>query len=714
MMQEEAFRAWLLSGVAKSEKGLATRLHAVRKIENELAALGFDWPHLDAAFAADGLAALRERLKAMQDDAKAGGQDYRILMPESDNPLNRLSSWRSWLNQYARFLSGAENITDADVIRAHVLENVIEPAREAGAAQASVVVRDVNTALELNDAWPNICQALQGQKFREMAGLVAVEWVGATQSPATKLQFWWDEGAYDAAILDRFTRNRPRFAEIHAHWSSAQQRCFLEAVKLVHQAGFDWYHVDQPPYQLRFGRKERGRQSAAITLGMLYGVEPVISVFGRKGDGRGLSDGEGAGYPLDDAGTREFALQFSRGAQAEADRSPPRQARQGYWPDALGDDGDDAGPMLLTREAGSQTETIRPENLILYGPPGTGKTYRTTFEAVRLCTGGMEEAADGDSRARVRERYAELREDGRIEFVTFHQNYAYEDFVEGLRPETGASADDDAASADPAGAGSGFRLVPQDGIFKRLVAKCQTGKAAHLPHVLIIDEINRANVSKVFGELITLIEDDKRAGQVNALEVRLPYSKLPFSVPSNLHIIGTMNTADRSITQLDTALRRRFRFEELAPAPEALPVIEGPPRIDLPAVLRTLNDRIEFLLDRDHCIGHAFFLRCRTKADVDAVMRDKVIPLLQEYFFEDWTLLAAVLGENRASARGDDGAFLSCRTLNDPTGGGAAPRTSWKVRKNFADNAYERLRNGPGSSAGGDGGAGEDDAEPGA
>jgi hypothetical protein len=209
-----------------------------------------------------------------------------------------------------------------------------------------------------------------------------------------------------------------------------------------------------------------------------------------------------------------------------------------------------------------------------------------------------------------------------------------------------------------------------------------------LPHVLIIDEINRANVSKVFGELITLIEPDKRLGMPNALKVRLPYSKREFGVPANLHIIGTMNTADRSIALLDTALRRRFRFEEMAPDTSipAFIAAENSTELPLGAVLNTMNRRIEYLVDRDHRIGHAFFIGCETKADVDAVMRDKVIPLLQEFFFDDWNRLAAVLGE-----KDKGGNFLTCEVIEDPMGEGGEPLKSWRVRPQFDEGAYSRL-----------------------
>ena len=328
-----------------------------------------------------------------------------------------------------------------------------------------------------------------------------------------------------------------------------------------------------------------------------------------------------------------------------------------------------AGTWKLKPDPGETTnlKTTKPEkalNVILYGPPGTGKTYETAQRCVDLCDG---EATDSE----IRNRYRELVEAGRIEFITFHQSYGYEEFVEGLRPETGSDA--------------GIRLAATDGVLKRIArhARENEGEA----HVLVIDEINRANVSKVMGELITLLEEDKRQGAENEVAVTLPHSGERFTLPANLHLLGTMNTADRSIALLDTALRRRFQFVELAPAPDLLQAAAEATGVPLPAVLRAMNERLEWLLDRDHLIGHAWFMAARTRADVDEVMRRKIIPLLAEYFYEAWGKVRAVLGG------GDD--FVRGERLNPPPNladdGYEEERRRWIVRDEFTDGAYDRL-----------------------
>jgi 5-methylcytosine-specific restriction protein B len=194
-----------------------------------------------------------------------------------------------------------------------------------------------------------------------------------------------------------------------------------------------------------------------------------------------------------------------------------------------------------------------------------------------------------------------------------------------------------------------------DGVLRYLKSDCglkdylsQSTRSPVKPFVLIIDEINRGNISSIFGELITLIEPSKRAGGFESLTVKLPYSKEPFSVPSNLHIIGTMNTADKSLAQVDIALRRRFEFVEMMPKHELLADInvEG---INIARLLETINQRIELLYDREHTIGHSFFLPLKDDPTIKRLARTfelEILPLLEEYFFEDWERVGQVLGDH--------------------------------------------------------------------
>ncbi|HIF9259715.1 TPA: McrB family protein [Photobacterium damselae] len=391
-------------------------------------------------------------------------------------------------------------------------------------------------------------------------------------------------------------------------------------------------------------------------------------------------------------------------------------------------------------------------NQILYGPPGTGKTFHTIEAAVKAAEPTFYldlnidqlKGATQEQRAQLQSKFKALSDSKRIRFVTFHQSYGYEEFVEGLKAECNDEGQisycveagifkqicQDAKSSnaehqqfdsaleklkelcsdeqnplrvktsnksefdvvyrggktfllDPVSAGKScgysaslenikklYLTGNKDGIYNisyvrglleymrehlNLAPISQHEKQIQ-PYVLVIDEINRGNISKIFGELITLIEPSKRKGGEEALEVTLPYSGDIFSVPDNLHIIGTMNTADRSLAMMDTALRRRFDFVEMMPKPELFKNRKIR-NIDLTKLLTTLNNRIEVLYDREHTLGHAFLFPVYNEQDEDkafqllkSAFKNKIIPLLEEYFFDDWNKIRLVLGDNQKEA----------------------------------------------------------------
>jgi 5-methylcytosine-specific restriction protein B len=382
-------------------------------------------------------------------------------------------------------------------------------------------------------------------------------------------------------------------------------------------------------------------------------------------------------------------------------------------------------------------DSALPLNLILYGPPGTGKTYKTVDRALQVLDPIFAAENKGDREA-LKARFDELVGNGSIHFVTFHQSFSYEDFVEGLRAEAKEdgsinyyvadgvlkllcgsmvtsgpqltpgtrfasgyvvtrSTDEILWLAKPNGSnlpmpwevindlssqlaagritlddvrgGKVFEKLPESRLEKYIVngyknilppiLEAVSGRNNQSPgsrrRVLIIDEINRGNISKIFGEVITLLEPSKRAGASEALTTVLPYSKQPFSVPSGLHVIGTMNTADRSLATIDIALRRRFVFEEVEPDVSSLEGIEIA-GVDVARLLEAMNARIERLLDRDHRIGHAYFLSLNASDDIGqlrGVFAAQVIPLLQEYFFDDWQRVRLVLNDHRKTDPAD-------------------------------------------------------------
>lgn len=226
----------------------------------------------------------------------------------------------------------------------------------------------------------------------------------------------------------------------------------------------------------------------------------------------------------------------------------------------------------------------------------------------------------------------------RYDFVTFHQSFSYEDFIEGIRP-----------SVDPVT--NLLNYNPQDGVFKRICERARNNPSKQ--YAIFIDEINRGNISEVFGELISLIELDKREGQYCELEAVLPYSKSKFTVPNNLNVIGTMNSADKSIANIDVALRRRFDFVvfpcDYKELEKALSLKGFNPNnvdgIDVIKLLKVINKRIELLLDTNYIIGHAFFMKVESWTDVKAVIQKKIFPLLEEYFFDDLQKIQVVFND---------------------------------------------------------------------
>ncbi|MYF73467.1 MAG: AAA domain-containing protein, partial [Gemmatimonadetes bacterium] len=278
-------------------------------------------------------------------------------------------------------------------------------------------------------------------------------------------------------------------------------------------------------------------------------------------------------------------------------------------------------------------------NQILYGPPGTGKTWNTVNYAVAIIEDKSLDTIKDDKDAR--QRFDELKKNGQIAMVTFHQNFTYEDFIEGIRPVLKENESRDSQD---------IQYELSEGVFRKIADRAnknRTGQPEDPKYVLIIDEINRGNIARIFGELITLIEPSKRIGsKKDETTVTLPYSQDSFGMPDNLYIIGTMNTADRSIALLDTALRRRFDFVEMMPDSKHDRISTDIEGVDCQELLAAMNKRIRFLLDREHQIGHTYFMGVDDLESLEATFKNKIIPLLQEYFYDNWEKIDLVLNKN--------------------------------------------------------------------
>ena len=303
--------------------------------------------------------------------------------------------------------------------------------------------------------------------------------------------------------------------------------------------------------------------------------------------------------------------------------------------------------------------TTRSVVRVYYGPPGTGKTLAAVQDAVKLADASFDDK-EGPEAAFA--RFNELG--GQVAFITFHPALQYEDVIESIRPVVGqavevheddevngeaVTGDDVGADADQATNKDGnltYRI--HEGLFLRMIRK-----AAQEPEkefVIVIDEINRGDVSRILGPLISALEPDKRVGAEFPIGVELQYPRAEqlesrLYLPPNIHILGTMNSADRNIALVDHALRRRFDFVACPPDASLLGSTTGHEQIDMSRLLTKMNERIEHMLDADHSIGHGYFMYCKSNADLIEVFSRKIIPLLTEYFYGNAGLMLLALGD---------------------------------------------------------------------
>lgn len=596
--------------------------------------------------------------------------------------------------------------TQADRIRHYVLERYINPARQRGEASVSIVVGPLNNEMGLHMAWPNICQALEGRKFRDLANVPVPVAEGPKQSTTRKLTFALSEGAVPVSEVKHAPQNLILYGP---PGTGKTYHTALEAVKLCDpDAEYPPTEEGRKALLKRYRELETEKRIGFVTFHQNYDYETFIEGLRPETD---ENEGGSSGFRLE-ARPGIFREMCALADQAR-NRTAPSAASTAY--DFSGRRFWKMGQGVIGSED-DVYESALNNNYIALGWGGSidwSDNRFATFEAIKTewLTKNPEDTTPSNwtqtwpFRCEMQIGDIVIVPYGNTAFRAIAEvtgNYRFEPSVDGhyahRRDVRWLLTLDEPLPLDTIVDGNFTMRTPYPLPSKRInlaaLGRLIAGDVKNVSgeeivrdgapdqFVLIIDEINRANISKVFGELITLIEPDKRLGMPNELTLTLPYSKKrDFGVPANLHIIGTMNTADRSIALLDTALRRRFNFREMGPKPELLQHASKQTGVDLVQVLTTINQRIEYLIDREHRIGHAFFIACESAEQVHAAMRDKVIPLLQEYFFEDWSRIHAVLGDG----------FIREDKLDPPPGIEGDRVSSWSVLTPFKADAFDRL-----------------------
>jgi len=721
-LRREEFRSWLEP--KHSPNAVNTGLNTVSRIERHLAELDVSSSDLDVSFATDSLEQVRRALEGVRDDARAGGERFRILMPDATNPVPRLNGHLYWLRRYIAFSKGEPVDADEDPLVLFDDKGLtFRPVRMKGRISGTEAYRikpkgasnDTEDALEEHDI-VEVARALliNGRPVRiQETGGSSTSYL---KFPGRLIAYRLRPDIADALDLPIEGGSRPPVpsqsetlappsmtdpTNLILYGPPGTGKTYKTAAEAVRLCDGVVPHTREAT-MARYHRLVEAGQIRFVTFHQSYSYEDFVEglrpVTGISEDGTGfrLEPRRGifreiatlaeqarrkgtSSAPFDLNGRRVYKM--SLGRAGSEDHIYEAAISGGYAILGWGGAEDWSDPKYENYQA-----VFDRWNQIEPGTSGNAGNIAQIWRFRSMRVGDLIVVSEGNSRFRAIgevagpyrydptdvSEYAHrrdvrwllvLREPlpvGEIYGKQFSQASCYLLSDEHLKREALA------------------RLLPGSASVDRPISPDQ--------FVLVIDEINRANISKVFGELITLIEPDKRLGRPGQITVRLPASGDSFGVPDNLHIIGTMNTADRSIALLDTALRRRFSFEELMPEPGLLAEASDRCGIDLVALLDGINARIEYLFDREHQIGHAYFIHCASRANVDEVMRHRVIPLLAEYFYEDWSKVALALGD----AAGE--LFLKRTTLRPPAGlaeEGAEERSRWSVRTVFAPNAYQ-------------------------